>query len=75
MVRSKKEPQRFAIEHDEDMIAHWKNFLTCCRSRDQKTWSPAELAYHVQTALIMASLAMRQGKAARFDAAKQQIVL
>ncbi len=70
---SKKQPQRFKIERDEDMVGHWQNFLTCCRNRDQKTWSPAGLAYHVQTALIMAAWSLRQGKVAKFDAAEQRI--
>ncbi len=72
---SKKQPQRFKIERDEDMVGHWRNFLTCCRSRDQKTWSPAHLAYHTQTALIMASWSFRQGKAAKFDRDKETIVI
>jgi predicted dehydrogenase len=71
----KKEPKRFPIEKGEDMIEHWRNFLSGCRAHDPKTWSPAELAYHVQTALIMASLAWRKGKVARFDAASQRIEL
>jgi predicted dehydrogenase len=74
-AEAKKEPQRFPIEEGEDMIGHWKNLLNCCRTRDKKTNSPADLAYYVQTALIMGSLALRQGKVARFDAASQRIVL
>jgi len=72
---SKKQPQRFKIERDEDMVGHWQNFLTCCRNRDQKTWSPADLAYHVQTALIMAAWSLRQGKVATFDAGEERIVM
>ena len=72
---SKKQPQRFKIERDEDMVGHWRNFLTCCRTRDQKTWSPADLAYHTQTALIMASWSFRQGKTAKFDRDKETIVI
>ncbi len=72
---SKKEPKRFPIERGEDMIGHWQNFLTCCRKRSQATWSPADLAYHVQTTLIMASWSLRKDKAARFDARTQEIVL
>jgi predicted dehydrogenase len=74
-AEAKKPARRIPIEHEEDMIGHWKNFFDCCRTRNRQTFSPADLAYHVQTALIMASLAMRQGKVVRFDAAKQQIVL
>ncbi|MEW6251994.1 MAG: Gfo/Idh/MocA family oxidoreductase [Planctomycetota bacterium] len=72
---AKKPPQRFAIEQDEDMIGHWRNFLECCRRGDKGTNSPMELAYHVQTALIMASWSLRQGKVARFDAVEQRIAM
>jgi predicted dehydrogenase len=72
---SQKKPQRFAIEHGEALVDHWKNLLECCKTHEQKTWSPADLAYHVQTALIMGFLALRQGKVAKFDAEKQQIVI
>ena len=71
----KKEARKFPIEKDEDMIGHWKNLLECCRKRDQQTFSPPDLAYRTQTALIMASLAWRQGKVAKFDPANQRIVL
>lgn len=72
---AKKEPRRFAIERGENMIGHWQNFLSCCRSRSQATWSPADLACHVQTALIMAAWSLRQGKVARFDAESKTIVM
>jgi len=72
---SKKQPQRFPIERGESLVDHWKNLLECCKAHEQKTWSPADLAYQVQTALIMGFLALRQGKVAKFDAGKQQIVL
>jgi predicted dehydrogenase len=72
---SQKKPQRFAIEHGEDFVGYWRNFLDCCRQRQKETLSPMDLAYHVQTALQMGMLSLRQGKAARFDAAGEKIVL
>jgi len=72
---SQKKPQRFAIEHGEDFVGYWQKFLDCCRERKKETLSPMELAYHVQTALQMGMLSLRQGKAARFDAAGEKIVL
>jgi hypothetical protein len=56
-------------------VDHWKNLLAAVRSRDAKTNSPIRLAYHVQTALIMAMLSLRSGKAARFDDKKEEIVV
>ena len=72
---SQKKPQRFAIEHGEDFVGYWRNFLDCCRQRNKETLSPMDLAYHVQTALQMGMLGLRQGKMARFDAANEKILL
>ena len=72
---SKKQPQRVPIDHGEDFVEYWRDFLTCCRSRTTKTASPMDLAYQVQTALQMAMLAWKEGKVARFDSAREQIVL
>ncbi len=71
----KKPPQKFKIEHDEDNNEHWRNLLACARKRDPQTNSPADLAYRTQTALIMASWALRQGRVAKFDPAGQRIII
>jgi predicted dehydrogenase len=72
---SKKKAQQIKITGGEDLVAHWKNLLAAVRSRDAKTNSPITMAYHVQTAFIMAMQALRAGKTAKFDASKEQIVL
>jgi predicted dehydrogenase len=72
---AEKKEQRFDIEHGEDFVDYWQKFLACCRSRKQDTPSPADLAYHVQTALQMGMMGLRQGKVAQFDAAQEKIVL
>jgi predicted dehydrogenase len=74
-VKGAKKPQRIPIERPESTVNHWKNLLDCCRSRKKQTWSPMDLAFRVQTVLQMAALGARQGKIARFDAKKRQIVL
>ena len=71
---SKKQAQSFAIERGENLTTHWQNFIDCCLSRQPQTWSPADLACYVQTALIMGMLAYRNGKTVKFDAAKEEIV-
>jgi predicted dehydrogenase len=71
---AKKEPETFPIEQREDMQGHYRNFIECCRSRSQETNSPADLAYYTQTALLMGMASLRSGKAARFDAVKEEIV-
>ena len=72
---SEKKARRFAIEHGEDFVEYWRKFLECCRSGKPQTLSPMNLAYHVQTALQMGMLGLRQGRTARFDTAKEKIVL
>jgi predicted dehydrogenase len=72
---SNKEAQRFPIEHGEDFIGYWRKFLACCRTGDKNTDSPMDLAFYVQTALQMGMLGLRQGKVAKFDAEKEQILL
>lgn len=68
-----KPAKRVPIQFGLDEQRYWLNFLECCRTR-QQPWGHLELAYRVQTALQMAMLAFRNGKTARFDAAKEQIV-
>ena len=74
-VQGAKEPQRIPIEHAEDNVQHWRNLVECCRKREKKTWSPMDLAFRTQTVLQMAMLAHRAGKTARFDKAKQSIII
>jgi predicted dehydrogenase len=71
----KREEKRIVAERGESMLEYWRNFLTCCRTR-QKPWSPIEdLGYHVQTALQMGVWSLREGKVARFDREREEIVL
>lgn len=71
---SDRPARRIPIERPFDHVRHVGNFLQCCRTGEQP-YCPIDLTYHVQTALQMASLAMRTNKVARFDAAEQRIIL
>ena len=72
---SNKPPQRFPIERKENLLDHWRNLIECCRTRTKDTFSPADLAYYTQTALIMGMLAFRKNKTARFDPVREAIVI
>ncbi len=72
---SKKKPQTFDIEYGENFVNYYKHFLDCCRAGKKDTYSPADLAYYAQTALIMGVLAHREGKIAKFDADREKIIL
>ncbi|MBX3179351.1 MAG: Gfo/Idh/MocA family oxidoreductase [Candidatus Hydrogenedentes bacterium] len=72
---SEKQAARFAIEHGEDTYLHFRNLVQCRAEGRVDTWSDAQLAYETQTALIMGYLALREGKTARFDAARETISL
>jgi len=72
---SEKKCQEFSIGRQEDVLEHYRNFVECCRSHNQETYSPVNLAYYTQTALLMGMASFRSGKAARFDAAQERIVV
>jgi predicted dehydrogenase len=69
---SKKPKQTFPIKGGENLTTHWQNFLDACRKGSQDTFSPADLAYHTQTALLMGAWSQKQGKIARFDPQRSQ---
>jgi predicted dehydrogenase len=71
---SKKEAQRFPAEAVGDTKLHWKNLLDCIQNGARPN-NPMDLAYHVQTALQMGVLGLRQGKVARFDALEEKILV
>ena len=72
---SQKKEQRFPIEQAEDFVRYMQHFIECCRTRCTDTNSPADLALHVQAALQMGTLSLRDNKVARFDHATQNIIL
>jgi len=53
---------------------HWKNFLSCVRSRE-KPVSDVEFGLKVQAALNMAMLAYLKKKTAQFDQAQKRILI
>ncbi len=53
---------------------HWQNFIRCVRSRE-KPVSNVQFGLHVQAALNMAMLSLLKEKVAKFDPARQDIVL
>lgn len=69
---AKKEPQSFPIEYSGDIKPHLDNFLECIRT-GAAPYHGMDLAYHVQTALMMGVLAHRSGTAARFDPSQETI--
>ncbi len=73
--REEKEAKSFPIDQSEDFHRFWMRFLECCRKRDKNTYSPVDLAYHVQTTLHMGMLGFRNGKVARFNPQTEEIVL
>ena len=72
---SNKQRQYFDIEHGEDMVRHFRNLVAAHRQGRQDTFSPIDLAYHVQTAMVMGMWAFREQTAARFDRAAEKIIL
>ncbi len=73
-VDRKKKPTRTPIEHGENLVEHWRNFLACVRGHDRNTNSPIDLACRVQAALNLAMHSLRHGTTARLDAKAGKIV-
>lgn len=74
-VKGAKQPVIIDIEGGEDNVAHLQNLLDNHRSGTQDTWSPIDLAYRTQTAMIMAMLSYKQRRVAGFDTAAQKITM
>ncbi len=69
---SKKKFRNFDIPYDEDAGRFWAEFFECCRNKTP-TASPVEMAWHVQTALQMAMLGLRNRTMATFNAETEEI--
>ena len=72
---SDKKGKTFKIREGENMLHHYRDLVTCAKSGSQKTNSPADLAYYTQTPLIMGMQALKEGKVAKFDQEKEEIIL
>ena len=74
VIPKKGERKTLPGDKSNSTLAHWRNFLECVRSRG-KPVSDVEFGLHVQAAMSMAMLGFLNKKMARFDFAKQEIVL
>ncbi|HOD81934.1 MAG: 1,5-anhydro-D-fructose reductase [Planctomycetes bacterium ADurb.Bin126] len=70
-----KKAAAFPIPYGENQVDHWAKLIACCRQRDLNTFSPIQLAYEVQTTMIMAYWSWKDRKVARFDPQTEQIVM
>jgi len=70
----KGEPTEIPGSLPNSTLEHWKNFLECVRTRG-KPVSDVEFGLYVQAAMCMAMLGFLNQKVARFDPAKQEILL
>ena len=74
VIPRKGTPSRMAGDKSDSVAAHWKNFLTCVRTRE-KPVADVEFGYRVQVALNMAMLGYLHKKVATFDASSGEITL
>lgn len=74
LVPPKGERKVFPMQKGDGTTAHWQNFLQCVRTRE-KPVSDVEFGLHVQAALNMAMLSLLKDKVAKFNLARQEIVL
>ncbi len=69
-----KKPEVIPGSKGDSTRDHWLDFLRCVRTRGRPI-ADVEFGYRVQGALCMGMLAWKERKVARYDKAKQQIVL
>ncbi|HOH43874.1 MAG TPA: hypothetical protein PLZ53_12200, partial [Candidatus Hydrogenedentes bacterium] len=72
---SNKEKQLFDIDRGENLLHFFREFIGCFRNSNPNTISNMELAYRVQTALIMSYLSLRESKVVKFDRQTESILL
>ena len=65
--------QVFPVQKSDATAAHWRNFLSCVRSRE-KPVSDVEFGLHVQAALNMAMLSLLKDKVVKFDFTRGEIL-
>jgi len=68
-----KPAQTFPIEGGEDNLHHWQNLLDAHRANSQDTWSPIDLAYRTQAAMIMAMLSYKQRRVYGYDPSAERL--
>jgi hypothetical protein len=74
LIPRKGSPREIKGSYSDTTRAHWKNLLDCVRTRARPV-SDVEFGYNVQVALNMALLSYLNKKAARYDFAKEEILL
>ena len=74
VIPRKGTPTKMTGDKSDSVLAHWRNFLDCVRSRE-KPVADVEFGYRVQVALNMAMLSYLNKKVAVYDTRKEEIVL
>lgn len=72
---SNKERHEFEIDRGENLLHFFREFIDCYRANNPDTISNMDLAYRVQTALIMSYLSLKESKVVRFDPETESILL
>lgn len=67
--------ERWRVREQEKTLNHFRNLVKAVQEGHTDTFSPVDLAYRTQTALLMAMASYREKKTARFDPAAERIVL
>ena len=70
-----RQEERFPIEHGENTLYHMRNLIHCVQTGNRNTYSPADLAYYTQTALLMAMASLREGKVVTFDPQQEKMLM
>jgi len=74
VIPKKGERRVIKGEKPNTTLKHWENFLECIRTRETPL-SSAQFGYHVQTAFCMGMMSFLKDRVARFDCAKERMLL
>ncbi len=70
-----KEPERIPIQKSENLVDYLRSFIDCCMRKDKNTLSPVDLAFRVQTVLIMSMLSWKNNKMMTYEDGKGPVML
>lgn len=70
-----KEPEKIPIQKGENLLDYIRGFIDCCIRGDKNTASPIDLAFYVQTTLIMGMYCWKYNKVVTYDENKGIVML
>ncbi|MCA1902786.1 MAG: Gfo/Idh/MocA family oxidoreductase [Candidatus Hydrogenedens sp.] len=68
-------PEKIPIQKGENLTDYLRSFIDCCVRKDKNTLSPIDMAFEVQTTLIMGMLSWKNSKMYTYEDGKGPVAL